>query len=93
MGWSCRADASRAMDLLELACRQFEGSSNVFHVGYSRFSWEIDCKEHEDGRITGEWFALIGDRHCEPRGQFTIVPDGSELIGGHKWMRDAVSGS
>ena len=91
MGWSCRAEASRAMERLELACRPFEASSNVFHVGDSRFFREIDREEYEDGRVTGEWFAMIGDRHCEPRGRFTIVADGSELVGGHKWIRDAVS--
>ncbi len=93
MGWSCRADASRAMERLEAACRRSTGSQNVFLAGGRQFFWEIDREEYDDGRITGQWFVFVGKNACEEMGRWTIDPNGTEMIGGHKWMRDRVAES
>lgn len=86
MGWSCTRLAGDAADRLTTECVKATGSQNHFVNGGRSFFWEIDRVEHDDGRITGEWYEEVGSKYCVERGKFTILPKGT-MADGHPWMR------
>src|SRR6266404_1345874 len=53
MGWSCRADAAKVMDIWTAWCVSETGSSNTYPYGGRFYFHEISRKEHADGAITG----------------------------------------
>jgi len=53
MGWSCRQDAGRVMDVWTAACVAQTGSQNTYTMKGAEFFWEVSRTEHADGAITG----------------------------------------
>lgn len=86
MGWSCRADASRTFRAWCDACAADTGSSNVYTVKGTKFFFECDNVEHDDGAITGDYFRMGAGTTCYTAGTFRIEPDG-RVSRGDAWMR------
>lgn len=80
MGWSCRADAAKILDLWSKACRASTGTSNTWAQGARQYLFELSRTEHDDGAITGAIWRLepsTGDRFlCYRSGTFRIEGDG-----------------
>lgn len=69
MGWSHSADAGRTLNALEAyASARFTSSNLVCTDAF----FELDCVEHDDGRITGEVMTLAG----RSLGNFQIAGNG-----------------
>jgi len=79
MGWSCTKAAGDTMDRWSAVCRKATGSSNAFKVGPKKFFFEGDNVEHDDGSITGEVFAMVGESSARSVGKFHIGPGGEVL--------------
>ena len=71
MGWSCSALAAKTVELIAERSLSlgFDGSNMVSEDAF----FEIDKKEHPDGRITGRVFSMDG----RDLGEGSISADGS----------------
>lgn len=74
MGWSCRADASKVMDLWTAMCIATTGSSNVWKSGNDFYMDEHSGKEHDDGGITGTIMRFLPNM---PDGSVDITKPGT----------------
>jgi hypothetical protein len=85
MGWSARTEAFATLHAMRDRCLRQTGTQNSWVApDGSAYFFEPDHREHDDGRITGRVFALVGvddaatgsAATCTPAGVFAIAPEG-----------------
>lgn len=78
MGWSCSEEADKSLcRLLEtIQSEDHNGPANVWEYKGNRYMYELSCREHNGGAITGTVWKYIGEDLVSPAGNFRIEGNG-----------------
>lgn len=68
------------MRIMERACRESTGSSNVWESGGKRYFWETSRREHADGAVTGSVWMFTDADHARRAGTFRIEGNGDARL-------------